>query len=226
MTHIKLKHLVAVRWFHWINFPLLLLMIWSGLLIYWANDIYHIGRFHFFPNWFYSLLHVDHRLAEGMALHFVFMWLFVINGIAYIGYTFYSGEWRLLVPTSWKAFPNAFHVMLYDLGLRKTLPPQEKYNAAQQLSYTGIIVMGMGSVVSGFAIYKPVQLSWLTALFFGYEGARMVHFLLTIGYVLFFLVHITQVIRAGWSNFQSMITGCEIVKNVAEQHAPVESPHG
>ena len=30
------KHPLAIRWFHWINFPLLFLMIWSGILIYWA----------------------------------------------------------------------------------------------------------------------------------------------------------------------------------------------
>ena len=55
MTRVTLKHLTAVRWFHWINFPVLFLMIWSGILIYWANDVYHIGGFHFFPDWVYRL---------------------------------------------------------------------------------------------------------------------------------------------------------------------------
>jgi hypothetical protein len=60
--------------FHWISFPLLSLMIWSGLQVYWANDVYRIGLgevslFHFFPEWFYQ----RQRLAEGMALHFFFM---------------------------------------------------------------------------------------------------------------------------------------------------------
>ena len=75
----------AIRWLHWINFPLLTIMIWSGLLIYWANDVYRIGiggftAFHFFPDAVYSTLKVNNRLAEGMAWHFVFMWLFAING--------------------------------------------------------------------------------------------------------------------------------------------------
>jgi PAS domain S-box-containing protein len=38
------KHPLAIRWFHWVNFPLLALMIWSGLWIYWANDVYRNGR--------------------------------------------------------------------------------------------------------------------------------------------------------------------------------------
>jgi len=41
----------------------------------------------------------------------------------------------------------------------------------------------------------------------GYTVARIIHFTLTIGYCLFFLIHIAQVLRAGWKNFQSIITG-------------------
>ena len=67
-------------------------MIYSGLLIYWANGVYAIrlGRFtlvQFFPGWFYEPMRLDHRLAEGMAWHFTFMWLFALNGLLYVGYT-------------------------------------------------------------------------------------------------------------------------------------------
>jgi thiosulfate reductase cytochrome b subunit len=153
---------------------------------------------------------MDHRLAEGMALHFFIMWLFVANGILYVGYTLFSGEWRYLTPRSVSTFRDAWQVMLYDLGLAKALPPQDKYNAAQQVSYTAIVVMGAMSVITGLAIYKPAQLSWLTALFGGYEIAREIHFILTIGYLLFFIVHVAQVIRAGWNNFRGMVIGYEL----------------
>src|SRR4051812_19127288 len=114
---VKLKHLVAIRWFHWINFPLLFLMIWSGLLIYWANDVFHIGPLHFFPDWVYSVLGLGRKLANGMALHFFFMWFFMLNGVVYVAYTIFSGEWRYLVPQSTSAFREALRVMLFDLGL-------------------------------------------------------------------------------------------------------------
>ena len=83
-----------MRWTHWINFPILTIMIWSGLLIYWANDAYSITFFGhtliaFFPNWFYSILHISHRLAEGMAFHFLFMWFFTLNGILYLFIRFF-----------------------------------------------------------------------------------------------------------------------------------------
>lgn len=212
MQKLKLKHLLAVRWFHWINVPLLFLMIWSGVLIYWAFPIYSLGPLHFFPKWFYSAFNIEQRLAEGMALHFFFMWFFVINGIAYVAYTLVSGEWRFMVPQSWSAFRAAWHVALHDLHLRRELPAQEKYNAAQQITYTAIIAMGGLSLLSGLAIYKPAQLSWLAMLFGGYQGARCIHFVLTIGYVLFFVVHVVQVALAGWNNFRSMVIGYEAVR--------------
>jgi hypothetical protein len=37
------KHPLAIHWCHWVNFPLLALMIWSGLWIYWANNVYRVG---------------------------------------------------------------------------------------------------------------------------------------------------------------------------------------
>ena len=212
MHKLKLKHLVAVRWFHWINFPLLFLMIWSGIMIYWAYPAYHAGAFPLFPKWLFAMLGIPFRLAEGMALHFFFMWFFVINGILYVTYTFVSGEWRYLIPRSWLAFRDAWQVVLHDLHLRSQAPPQEKYNAAQQIAYSAIILMGIGSVITGFAIYKPVQLFWLTALLGGYATARLIHFALTMGYVVFFIVHLIQVALAGWNNFRSMIIGWEAVK--------------
>src|SRR6202007_3345664 len=132
------------------------------------------------------------------------------NGLAYVGYTIGSGEWRHLLPNRHTA-REAWHVLLHDLRLRKEPPPPAKFNGAQRIAYTGIILMGAGSLVTGLAIYKPTQLAWLTELLGGYAWARGEHFTLTIGYVLFFVIHIAQVIRAGWNNLRAMITGYELV---------------
>lgn len=217
MKTVLKKHPLAIRWFHWLNFPFLAIMIWSGMLIYWAYDPYKIKLgskeiFHFFPDRFYNALHIPHRLAEGMSFHFAFAWLFIINGLLYILYTVFSGEWRYLLPNKY-SFKEAWQVLLYDLHIRKIHPPQAKYNAAQRIAYTAIILMGMASVLTGFAVYKPTQWNGLTAICGGYEAARMEHFILTLGYVLFFLIHIVQVIKTGWQNFQAMITGFEIIPN-------------
>jgi thiosulfate reductase cytochrome b subunit len=207
---------------HWINVPVLGIMIWSGLMIYWANGVYDLNlgivSLHFFPDWFYRALRLDFRLAEGMAWHFTFMWFFALNGICYVLYTFISGEWRHLLPN--RHTPReAWHVVLHDLRLRQTPLPRAKFNGAQRLAYTGIILMGAGSLVTGLAIYKPTQLAWLTSLLGGYTWARGEHFALTIGYVLFFIIHIAQVIRAGWNNFRAMVMGYELVPVEEKSHA-------
>lgn len=222
MKRIVHKHPRPTRWMHWFNVPLLFGMIWSGLLIYWANDVYAIRLgtwtlFPFFPSWFYRALSIDHRLAEGMAWHFALMWLFVLNGIAYVLYTFVSGEWRHLLPNR-NSFREAYMVVLHDLGLSKVEPPPRKFNGAQQFAYTSVILMGGGSALTGLAIYKPVQFAWLTQAFGGYEWARLLHFALTIGYVLFFVVHISQVIKTGWNNFRAMVTGYEVVASEKPTH--------
>jgi len=215
MKTLEKKHPLAIRWFHWINFPVLAVMVWSGLLIYWANAVYRVGagKHTLFkmtiPERLYEKGHIAFRLGEGLSWHFFFMWIFAINGVLYVLYTIFSGEWRDLLPDR-RSLIEAVQVTLHDLHLRKEAPPQRKYNAAQRISYTAIVIMGLGSLLTGLAIYKPVQFAWLTFLFGGYQMSRFFHFWITVGYVAFFVVHIAQVIKTGWNNFRAMIIGHEV----------------
>ena len=219
------KHPLAIRWMHWINFPVLFTMIWSGLLIYWNDSdnayrhphaVYRVGigkltLLRFFPAWFYTnrFWDVRYKVTEGLGYHFFFMWLFAINGIAYVAYLLWSREWKFMAPHK-ESIREAIQVTLVDLHLRKGLPPQTKYNGAQRIAYSAVILMGLGSLVTGLAIYKPTEAHWLTTLLGGYEMARWFHFLLTMGFCGFFLLHVFQVIKTGWNNFRGMVSGMEI----------------
>jgi thiosulfate reductase cytochrome b subunit len=218
------KHPLAIRWMHWVNFPVLFTMIWSGLLIYWNDSdnayqhphaVYRVGigsltLARLFPPWFWKAINAPYRVTEGLGYHFFFMWLFAINGVLYVTYLLISGEWRLLAPER-RSIKDAIQVTLVDLHLRKGLPPQKKYNGAQRIAYSAVILMGLGSLVTGLSIYKPTQVHWVTTLLGGYEMARWEHFWLTMGFCAFFVVHVVQVILAGWNNFRSMVSGYEIV---------------
>ncbi len=92
-----------------------------------------------------------------------------------------------------------------------------QYNAAQRIALYLNCSKGIGSLLTGLAIYKPVQFKTITWLCGGYKAARAEHFILTIGYVLFFLVHIVQVAKTGWNNFQAIITGFEIFKTTPQK---------
>lgn len=215
MLKLRKKHPLAIRWLHWINVPVLLVMIWSGMLIYGAHRSYRIGfgdwTLYAFDTKFAEALGLRYRLAEGMAWHFAFMWLFALNGVVYVVYLWRSKEYRELLPAR-RSILEAWQIVLRDLRLRRAKPPQGKYNGAQRLAYTGVIVMGFGSLLSGLAIYKPTQLAILTGLFGGYQNARFVHFWLTMFFCLFIGIHVLQVVRAGWNNFRGMVTGYEVTE--------------
>jgi thiosulfate reductase cytochrome b subunit len=239
------KHPLAIRWMHWINFPVLATMIWSGLLIYWGDSkidgshqsaVYRAGIgkwtiFRFFPQWFWTWYPVSLRFWEpgghgaaynitmGLGYHFFFMWFFMLNGLAYVIYTLVSGEWRYLVPTT-SSFKEAIQVTLYDLHIRKEPLPHRKFNGAQQIAYTAVILMGIGSLVTGLAIYKPSQAHLFTQALGGYEMARWCHFWVTMGYCVFFVIHVSQVAKAGWNNFRAMVSGYEIVPANEPSYTP------
>src|SRR5688500_20286310 len=97
MSRLEKKHPLAIRWFHWINFPLLALMIWSGILIYWAYPTYRIGIGDFtlvkmnLDQTTWRSMKVNNRLAEGMALHSLFICAFVVTGAACVASSLVSG---------------------------------------------------------------------------------------------------------------------------------------
>lgn len=205
MITVEKKHPLAIRWNHWINFPVILIMVWSGLLIYWANDVYLL------PGSWLEAVGMGAKLGQGMSWHFPFAVVFGVNGVCYVAFLFFSGQWRYLFPEK-HSIKDALVVFLHDLKIYKgELPKQVKYNGAQRFAYTGMLLLGFAALLSGLAIYKPVQLSWLVAALGGYKAARLEHFLVTVGFVAFFFIHIAQVIRAGWNNFRAMITGTERV---------------
>ena len=220
---IEVKHPLAIRWMHWINFPVLFTMILSGIWIYWndsdnayrhAHRVYRVGLgkftlFRFFPDWFYNVLHIPYHVTQGLGYHFFFMWIFALNGLLYVLYLGISGEWRLMAPQK-RSMRDAIQVTLVDLHLRQGLPEQTKYNGAQRIAYTSVIIMGAGMLITGLAIYKPTSAHWLTSLLGGYEMARWLHFWLTISFIGFFLIHVLQVMMAGWNNFRSMVSGREV----------------
>lgn len=178
MTVIQ-KHPLGIRWNHWINFPILAIMTWSGLCIYWANADYGI------PQTWLDALGLQFRLAQGLSWHWPFAVIFTINGFFYFLFLLFTGHWQHLIISS------------------------TKYNPTQRLAYFIVFLFGVIMVGTGFAIYKPTQLNWLLTLFGGYTIARYLHFYVTLALVLFFIVHVIQVIRAGWNTFRAMITGLE-----------------
>ena len=105
---------------------------------------------------------------------------------------------------SWR---QAIEVTLYDLHLSKKEPPIQKYNGAQKIAYTAIVLMGAGSLITGLSIYKPTQVHRHHQPPWRLRDGPVGAFFLTIGFMAFFLLHVFQVIKTGWNNFRGMVTG-------------------
>src|SRR6266571_57906 len=177
-------HPLVVRVTHWINAFAILIMVASGWRIYNASPL--------FPFRFPNELTLGGWLAGALQWHFAALWLLVLNGIVYVGYGILSGHFRR------KLFPLTPRAVLNDVlaALRGKLAHDDLavYNAAQRAAYLAIILCLAVLVLSGLAIWKPVQLQELAALMGGYEGARVV------------LVHIVMVILVP-RTFPTIITG-------------------
>ena len=205
------RHHGVVRLAHWLNAIILLGMIASGLQIYGAFSHFGIRGASFFPNpldgkpipqW----ARLGGWLAGGLNWHFTLAWPFVITGLAYLFFLVLSGEWRSLLFRPRDIGP-AVRMQLYYLKLRKDHPAQGKHNALQKGAYTLIVLLGALSALTGFAIYKPVQLGWLTSLFGGYELARYWHFVAVWLFVGFTMLHVALVFLVDPASLRAMITG-------------------
>jgi thiosulfate reductase cytochrome b subunit len=185
-----------IRLTHWLTVPALVVMAASGLQILIAYPSFGArgATYGFYPlagdpppRW----LTLGGWLAGGRALHFALAWLLVGTGIAYVVYLAASGEWRRRLFRPLTDARGAIHMALYYLRLRKQPPEQGLYNPLQRLAYTTATGLGVLQVLSGLALYKPVQLPWLVAAFGGYDAARLVHFaglLLLAGFIVTHLV--------------------------------------
>ena len=190
-------HPLVVRIAHWLNVLAVLVMVLSGWRIYNAAPLFESFRFP--PE-----LTLGGWLAGALQWHFAAMWLLAINGVVYLVYGIASGHFRR------KLLPISPRAVLSDIGLalRGKLQHEDLsvYNAAQRAAYLALIVALILLVLSGLAIWKPVQLQELAALMGGYEGARLVHFICMAAVVLIVVVHVAMVALVP-RTLPSMITG-------------------
>ncbi len=205
------RHHWVVRATHWVNVVALTLMVGSGLRIFNAFPAFArkgetfccypfegkpIPKFLTFGGW----------LAGARNWHFAMMWVLALNGLVYVAFLWLHGEWRDLAPRRGDA-RDAWRMIRFYLFLRKDHPHQGKHNALQKGVYFALPWIGLLAVVTGVAIWKPVQLRPLTQLLGGYEWARYWHFVVMVTLVVLALGHVFMVFAVDPQSLRSMITG-------------------
>jgi thiosulfate reductase cytochrome b subunit len=190
-------HPLPLRIMHWTNAVAILIMIGSGWRIY--NDDVIFGWLHF-PD---SLV-IGKWAQYGLQWHFFGMWIFVLNGIAYLSYGIATGRFRQ------KLFPISIGELIATVSdaLRFHLTHDDLtvYNAVQKVLYLGVMLVGVLIVITGLCLWKPVQFSEVAALFGNFQVIRVIHFLCMSAIVAFILVHVALALLVPQS-LLAMLTG-------------------
>jgi thiosulfate reductase cytochrome b subunit len=191
--------LIHPRWVritHWINALAMLVMIGSGWQIYNASPLFNfeLSKHITLGGW----------LGGALLWHFAAMWVLVINGIVYVTLGIITGRFRrkLLPIYPSQLFADAKAALIFKLSHEDI----SHYNAVQKMLYAGVILCGIVIVLSGIAIWKPVQFQELTALFGGYDFARYVHFFAMAAIVGFLVVHVALALILP-KNLRAMVVG-------------------
>ena len=185
-----------VRVCHWVNALAILVMIGSGWQIYNAAPLFGFQ--------FSKSIALGQWLGGALLWHFAAMWVLVINGLVYLTLGLITGRFRR------KLLPITLSQVIADvkaaLSFKLAHDDLSHYNAVQKLLYTGVILSGIVIVLSGLAIWKPVQFQELTTLFGGYDFARYVHFFAMSAIVGFLVVHVVLALLVPKS-LRAMIAG-------------------
>jgi thiosulfate reductase cytochrome b subunit len=190
-------HPWPIRIMHWTNAAAMFVMIGSGWGIYNDSVIFH---FVYFPDW----ARIGSWAANSLLWHFAGMWVLAINGLAYLTYGFATGRLReRMLPIRVSEIIETVRETLHFKLVHEDLTT---YNAVQKLLYIVVMLAGVSQVITGLAIWKPVQFSWLVALFGGFQTARLVHFLGMSVIVGFVVVHVALSLLVP-STLWAMLTG-------------------
>jgi Ni/Fe-hydrogenase b-type cytochrome subunit len=208
------RHHWVVRVTHWVNVVALTIMVGSGLRIFSAyprfarrGETFCCWPYedHPLPRWVQSF-YFGGWLAGARNWHFAMMWVLVVAGLVYVAFLYLHGEWRDLVPRRGDA-RDAWEMMKFYLFLRRDHPHQGKHNALQKLTYFTFPILGLLAVLTGLAIWKPVELHPITALFGGYVWARYWHFVVMLLLVVLATIHVVMVFAVDPYSLSAIVTG-------------------
>ncbi|WP_052284304.1 cytochrome b/b6 domain-containing protein [Kluyvera genomosp. 1] len=177
-------HPLWLRCCHWVNAIAIAGMLFSGWRIYNASPLFDFT----FP----ASLTLGGWLGGALQWHFAMMWVLGINALVYLTLGTITGRFRR------KFFPLSLRELIHDLyqALRGKLQHADlsHYNAVQKLAYLGVILLGIGLVLSGLVLWKSVQFPLLRELLGGYDAARYIHFFCMSAMGLFVVIHLLMVL--------------------------------
>ena len=161
---------------------------------------------HLVPSFLWSALQVTGHRLQGRAWHLGLAIALTANALFYASSSLVSGIWRRVLPgRDW--LRDAWRAMIMEITAPRESPQRAEYNAVQRLAY--IMVFGGAGlmIASGTALWFGRRFPWMLAIFGGERIALIVHVALATSLLLFVLIHLVQVMRAGLPTIVAMIVG-------------------
>ena len=217
-------HSFSVRICHWVNVIACGYLLVSGVHIlldfpelYWGHTGYRgypaIFRLSDLGlSWEAAGALGDRRW--GRNYHFTFAWVFLLNGLVYVGWNLYTTHFRKrMLPARDELTVAQVRTELRDHFRRRPRRHtiSDTYGTLQKVSYLLMIFVFVPFMIltgvaqsPGYTAAMPVLLD----MFGGRQSARTLHTIGTVLLVLFVAVHLLEIAAAGFVNqVRSMITG-------------------
>lgn len=205
-----------IRAMHWIAAACIIVLVVTG---------FYIGR----PYFYTSGIAADQFLMGRFRFaHFAAAAVLVATGILRVYWLFAGNKFerlRALFPVRGRDWKNMFKVARAYLFIRQEEAPQYLgHNPLQQLSYTGIYVLALVQVATGFFMYGLANpggffftaFGWVGSLLGGAQVVRFVHHVTTWFWLMFIPIHVYLSIRADVlhkeSTVSSIISGQRTVR--------------
>jgi thiosulfate reductase cytochrome b subunit len=219
------RHPVWVRITHWLNVVAVVVLIMSGLNILAAHPHLYWGLTSTFadpwvstprvPNWL--LIPQGRNLAEARNYHFLFAWIFVINGLIYLAFGLITRRFaRRLAPTTVDLKGIGASVVEHARFRFPTDDHARTYNVIQKLTYLAIIVIVLPMMlITGLSMSPGFNAigGILLEIMGGRQSARTLHFISAALIVGFIVIHVGLVIWTGlFNNMRAMVTGWFVIE--------------
>jgi thiosulfate reductase cytochrome b subunit len=224
------RHPLTVRLTHWLNVLAMTILVMSGINILMAHPHLYWGlkstfdspwmSFPLAPDWLMVPMRRD--LGAARNWHFLFAWIFVINGLIYLAFIAISGRLKRMIAPTRADLADIPHSVVEHAQLK--FPKGEearRYNVLQKLTYLLVLLVLLPMMLATGLAMSPTMNAALPELLWvlgGRQSARTLHFLSAAGLVGFVFVHVALVIVAGFANnMRSMITGWFVIEPGKEE---------
>jgi thiosulfate reductase cytochrome b subunit len=184
MERAEHTHPLATRIAHATNACVMAVMLWSGFAMLVA-DRHYAAAIGLLPPWIWDALQLTGHHVQGRAWHLGVALVLIANALFYTASLLRAGTWRRIVP-----------------GFK-----QGDYHLEQRVAYSGVMAMGTLMVVTGCGLWFKRQVPWLVTLLGGERVATTIHVILACAFLAFILVHLVQVLRAGFPALRAMFLG-------------------